>query len=142
MVAVLQAPDPPAVLDWIDALKALGVAGISLLFLYLTNRYHVGEKDKAEARHRDELTAVRTEHKDRCDELNLVIDAKTEVIGKLSLQLRDAALQSVADMERHLTRQGDREVARERDSATSAASVTQLATSIDGLTQEVRASRG
>ena len=129
-------------LDWIDAVKALGMLGMALLALYLTNRYHLGEKQKQEDRQRDELAAVRAEHKERCDELNLTIDAKTEVIGKLSIQLRDAALQSVADMERHLTRQSEREVARERDSANTASSVTQMANSIDGLAQEVRTTRG
>ena len=129
-------------LDWVDAIKALGMLGMALLALYLTNRYHLNEKEKADKRNRDELAEVRKEHKDRCDELNLTIDAKTEVIGALSLQLRDAALKSVDDMERHLTRQSEREVARERDSASTAASVTQLATSIDGLAQEVRATRG
>lgn len=129
-------------IDWVDAIKAIGMLGMALLALYLTNRYHLGEKEKSEERHRDALKAVRAEHKERVDELNLGIDAKNEVIGKLSLQLRDTSQQSLVDMERHLTRQGEREVARERDNANTAAAITQLATSVQGLTQEIRASRG
>jgi hypothetical protein len=130
------------ILDLIQKLQGLGVAGLALLFLWLTNKYHLNERQKQEDRHREEMKATREEHKDRCDELNLTIDAKNEVIGKLSLQLRDASQQSLTDMERHLTRQGEREVARERDNAQTAASITQLASSIDGLTAEVRATRG
>lgn len=130
------------VLDWLDKLQGLGVAGLALLFLYLTNKYHLGEKTKQEDRHRAELKEIRKEHNDRCDELNLAIDAKNDVIGSLSLERRDASTQALSDMERHLTRQGEREVARERDNAQTAASISQLATAIDGLTQEVRATRG
>ena len=130
------------VLDWIEKLQGIGVAGLALGALYLTNRYHLREKVKQEDRQRDELKEIRAEHKDRTDELNMAIDAKNDVIGKLSLQLRDASQQSLSDMERHLTRQSEREVARERDNAQTAASISQLATAIDGLTQEVRTSRG
>lgn len=130
------------VLDWLDKLQGVGIAGLAIVALYLTNKYHVGEKTKQEDRHHGDLKEVRKEHNDRCDELNLAIDAKNEVIGSLSLERRDASTQALSDMERHLTRQGEREVARERDNAQTAASISQLATAIDGLTQEVRATRG
>jgi hypothetical protein len=130
------------VLDWIERLQGLGWGGLCLLFLYITNKYHLNEKTKQEDRHRDELKEIRKEHNDRCDELNTAIDAKNDVIGSLSIDLRGASTQALSDMERHLNRQGEREVARERDNAQTAASMSQLATAIDGLTQEVRASRG
>ena len=85
-------------LDWIDKLQGIGVAGLALIALYLTNRYHLGEKEKAEERHRDEVTHVRKDYQ-------AVVDQKDSVIQELSGRLQSAAEQSRTDMERHLGRQ-------------------------------------
>lgn len=85
-------------LDWIQALQGLGVGGLALLFLWLTNKYHVREKEKADERHREDMKALRKDYQ-------AIIDQKDAVIEELSNRLQTAAEQSRADMERHLERQ-------------------------------------
>ena len=85
-------------LDWIEKLQGIGVAGLALIALYLTNRYHLSVKEEQEERHRDEVTHVRKDYQ-------AVVDQKDSVIEGLSNRLKTAAEQSRADMERHLVRQ-------------------------------------
>lgn len=126
------------VFEWVKALQSIGIAGLALVALYVTNRYHLREKDTEASRNRDEIKGIRAEHADRIAELNSAIDAKNGAITGLSKQIRESSEKSLADMERHLTRQTEREVAREREAAQNAATVTALATSIDGIRQEIR----
>lgn len=86
------------VFSWAQAVQALGVAGICLLFLWLTNRYHIQQKEKADTGAREREAQIRKD-------FQAVIDQKDKVITDLSGQLREAAVQSRADMERHHGRQ-------------------------------------
>jgi hypothetical protein len=70
-------------LEWLDKLQGIGVAGLALLFLYITNKYHVTQRQENDQRHREEMQAVRTDY-------NTVLDRKDEVISELTEQLRSA----------------------------------------------------
>ncbi len=86
------------ILDLIQKLQGLGIGGVALLFLWLTNRYHVTQREA-------EVAAARDREKTQRVDYQQVIDKKDAVIAVLSDQLRDAATQARVDMERHLTRQ-------------------------------------
>lgn len=86
------------IIDWVAKLQALGVAGLALMFLYLTARYFIGQAKEKAVEHESEKTQIRSD-------FQTVIEAKDTVITGLSSQLREAAQQSRTDMERHLERQ-------------------------------------
>jgi ElaB/YqjD/DUF883 family membrane-anchored ribosome-binding protein len=86
------------VIGWIEKLQGLGIGGLSLLFLYLTTKYFIAQAEAREKTDKAERSQIRTD-------FQTVIDAKDGVITNLSDQLRDAAVQSRTDMERHLERQ-------------------------------------
>lgn len=116
------------VVSWVQAVQALGVAGICLLFLYLTNRYHIGQKENADAASQQREAAIRKD-------FQTVIDAKDSVITDLSGQLREAATQSRTDMERHMTRQV--EVVQRVETT-----IHECTTAVSGLQDLVRAQGG
>lgn len=88
------------VIDWIGKLQSLGVAGLALLFLYLTARYFIRQAKEKAQEHEAEKKQIRAD-------FQAVIEGKDAVISDLSGQLRAAAEQSRKDMERHLERQVD-----------------------------------
>lgn len=116
------------VIDWIDKLQGLGVGAIALLFLYITNKWWSKKSQEQDDRHEAEKKRIRSD-------FSTVIEGKDRVITDLSEQLREAAAQSRADMERHLIRYTD-EIKRVEQTM---AANTQAVSALQDL---VRASRG
>lgn len=121
------------VLEWIQALQGLGVGGLALLFLWLTNKYHVREKEKSEERQREDVKTIRKDYQ-------AIIDQKDAVISELSTRLQTAAEQSRADMERHLGRQVEEVQRLETTIQQNTNAVGGLQDAVKELRAEVRAS--
>ena len=120
---LLQAGDA---LSWVDLVKGLGVAGLALLFLYLTNKYHIEQAEKRETRQRDELKAVRKEHA-------AALEQKDKVIEALSERHADGMQQSRVDLTRHLERQGEQAVRTETVIERQAAATSGLQDQVKSL---------
>jgi chromosome segregation ATPase len=116
------------VIDWIDKLQGLGVGALALLFLYITNKWWANKLQETEDKHEGEKKQIRKD-------FTTVIEGKDTVIADLSGQLRTAAEQSRADMERHLTRYTDEIQRVEQTIAANTAAVS-------GLQDLVRSTRG
>jgi len=107
------------IIGWIEKLQGLGIGGLSLFFLYITNKWWVGQAREREENHAAAQQQIR-------EDFSTVIDAKDTLIGNLSDQLREAAQQSRSDMERQMQRQVDSARRIEETIAASTVAVTNL----------------
>lgn len=123
------------IIDWIGKLQSLGVAGLALLFLYLTARYFIKQGKEKDEKHEAEKKQIRAD-------FTAVIEGKDAVIADLSGQLRSAAEQSRADMERHLERQVDATRRNEEVIGQHTAVIAQQTSAIGSLQQTVQAVLG
>ena len=113
-------------------LQGVGVAGLALIALYLTNRYHLGEKRAADERHRDEVAVIRKDY-------GAVIDQKDSVIDGLSTRLQGASEQSRADSQRNTDRQVEEVQRLESTIHTCTTATLGLQDAVKELCVEVRA---
>ncbi len=109
------------IIGWIEKLQGLGIGGFALLLLYITNKWWIGQMNEREDKHAAEKKQIR-------EDFTTVIDAKDTVIGDLSEQLREAAQQSRADMERQIQRQVETVKRVEETIAANTVAVTNLQT--------------
>ncbi len=123
------------IIGWIEKLQGLGIGGLALLFLYITNKWWVGQVKERETKHDEDKTQIRTD-------LLTVIDAKDRVIMDISGQLRDAMQQSRDDMERQYQRQAETIQRSEETIAANTTATNANTAAITALGELVRAQGG
>jgi hypothetical protein len=128
-------------LELLDKLQGLGIGGICLFFLWITNRWWSRKDEKKDASHEAEKVEIRKEHRDRVKELNDIIDTKNTVITDLANKRTEEGEARREDMERFLTRDAEREARYESHVTQHATVLTQYADAFKELRQTVQ-SRG
>lgn len=128
------------IIELISKLQGIGIAGLSLAALIITNRFWVRKLVEVQESHKEDVKQVRKDATDRIDQLSGIIDQKNAVIEELSRARIEAGESRRKDLEKFLDRDAQRESRYEVLTSQYAQNVSQMTDTMKELKSAVQSS--